>query len=111
MTLFRCQHCSGGSSEASDQGRAHQNASGHDFHGLFLEEKLPYSLSHSDSMRLDCLGTVASHQDMFELLSSEPNNRAKPGKESAAFFNDQNQAMHERSLSQYSINRWSSLEF
>lgn len=42
MTLFRCQHCSGGSSEASDQGRAHQNASGHDqgdFHDLSLEKQ------------------------------------------------------------------------
>jgi len=83
MTLFRCQHCSGGSSEASDQGRAHQNASRHDFHGLFLEKKHP---CYTDLMKLDHLGTIASHQDMLKPLSNELAERAKPVNQSVAFL-------------------------
>lgn len=82
MTLFRCQHCSGGSSEASDQGRAHQSASRHDFHGWFLKKHPCYT----DLMELDHLGTIASHQDMFKSLSNELAERAKSGNESIAFL-------------------------
>jgi hypothetical protein len=62
MTLFRCQHCSGVFSEASDQGRAHQNASGlrNDFlpSPWFLSSR--NTLDFSNAQRLPAFRNIPS---------------------------------------------------